>query len=57
MMMWKLVEVHNEGFYNSYCASDIIRTNRWRRLRWEGHTAGMRELKNLHSFMEETAGG
>jgi hypothetical protein len=35
--------LHSEGLHNLYSSSNIIRMIKSRRMRWEGHIAGMEE--------------
>jgi hypothetical protein len=39
-----------EELHNLYSSPDIIRMIKSRRIRWEGHVARMREMRNAYSF-------
>jgi hypothetical protein len=39
-------KLHNDELHRLYSSPNIVRANKWRRMRWEGHVAriGRREL-------------
>jgi len=42
--------LHNEELHNLYYSQNIIRANE-SRMRWEGHVACMREMKNSYKIL------
>jgi hypothetical protein len=41
---------HNEELHNLYAPSTIIRVIKTMRMRWVGHEARMRDLRNAYTF-------
>ena len=37
-------KLHNAGLHALYSSHNIIRSLKWRRLRWAGHVAGMKQF-------------
>jgi hypothetical protein len=46
---WKIL--HNEELHNLYASSIIIRLIKSRRMRWAGHLADMREMRNAYNIL------
>jgi hypothetical protein len=44
---WRML--HNEEVHNPYCSTNIIRVMKWRKMRWAGHVACMRDEKCTRS--------
>jgi hypothetical protein len=44
-------KLYNEKLHNLYASPNIIRVMESRRIRWEGHVAHMRELKNTFNIL------
>jgi len=42
--------LHNEELHNLYTSPNIIRVNKLRRMKWEGHVAGMGERRNAYNI-------
>jgi hypothetical protein len=40
-------KLHNEGLHNLYSSPSIIRMIKSRRMRWAGHVARMKEMRNF----------
>ena len=40
--------LHNEELNDLYCSPNIVRVIKWRRMRWVGHVARMREERRLY---------
>jgi hypothetical protein len=49
--------LHKEELHNLYASSDIMRVTKSRRMRWAGHVAYMRELRNACSILVGKPGG
>jgi hypothetical protein len=43
--------LHNEELHNLYASPYIIRVIKLRRMRWEGHVARMREMRNAYKIL------
>ena len=44
-------KLHNEELNDLYCSPDIVRVIKWRRMRWEGHVACMRERRDVYRVL------
>jgi hypothetical protein len=44
-------KLHNEELHNLYYSPDNIRMIRSRRMRWAGHIACMREMRNAYKIL------
>jgi hypothetical protein len=44
-------KLHNEELHNLYCSPNIIRVIKSRRMKWAGHVARMREMRNAHRIL------
>jgi hypothetical protein len=54
--LWEEVVVgwrrlHNEELHNLYVSLSIMRVIKSRRMRWAGHAAHMREMRNAHKIL------
>jgi hypothetical protein len=49
--------LHNEELHNLYSLSSIIRMIKSRRMRWAGHVAQMREMRNAYRILVEKPEG
>jgi hypothetical protein len=43
--------LHNEELYNLYAAPNIIRVTKSGRMRWAGHVAQMRKMRNAYNIL------
>jgi len=55
-LMWHVVtgewrKLHNEELNGLYCAPNIVRYIKWRRLRWAGHVERVGERKGIYRFL------
>jgi len=48
--------LHNEELQDLYASPNIIRMNKSRSMRWMGHVARMREMRNVHILVEKPEG-
>jgi hypothetical protein len=44
-------KLHNEVLHNFYSLPSIIRMIKFRRMKWAGHVAGMREKRNTYRLL------
>jgi hypothetical protein len=43
--------MHNEELHGLYTSPSIVRVIKARSMRWEGHVAGMRELRGAYTIL------
>jgi len=43
--------LHNEELRNLYASSNIVKVRKSRRMRWVGHVACVREMRNAYSIL------
>jgi hypothetical protein len=43
--------LHNEGIHNLYASLTIIRMIKSRRMRWAGHVAQIKEMRNAYNIL------
>ena len=44
-------KLHNEELNDLYCSPDIVRVNKWRRMRWAGHITCMGERRGVYRVL------
>jgi len=44
-------KLHNEELNDLYCSPNIVRVIKYRRIRWEGHVARMRERRDVYRVL------
>jgi hypothetical protein len=49
--------LHDEKLHNLYASKDIIRVIKRRRMRYAGHVARIREMRNVYRFLVVKPGG
>ena len=43
--------LHNEKLNDLYCSPNIVRLNKWRRMRWAGYVARMVERRGVYRVL------
>ena len=49
--------LHNEELNDLYSSPNIVRVIKWRRMRWAGHVARMREERGVYRVLLGETGG
>jgi hypothetical protein len=49
--------MHNEEFHNLYASPNIIRVMKSRRMKWAGHIACTREIRNEYKILVRESEG
>jgi hypothetical protein len=52
-----ILDKHNEDLHKLYSSPSIIRTIKYRRMRWAGHVASMEEKRNAYRILVGKAEG
>jgi hypothetical protein len=47
----KCLRLHNEELNDLYCSPAILRVKKWRRMRWAGNVARMREERGMYRVL------